>query len=369
MKSCLVLVLAAGCGGGWLSEPRVLVDGNHSAATDCRSQICRHNENTDLAAYDGATYLVHRTALSQILGPNSSLLVSRSDDHGKTWRRLAVIPALAGRDLRDPSFYQIGGQLAIKALTRRQVNSLRDSDVDTVAVGATSSDAGQTWSPFVPIGPPTWSFWRIRDDARGMHYTAAYEDGDRSVALFASSDGTHWTQRARIYGRAEDTPLETELVFMPSGKLLALVRLDGNDVELFGNAGRLRTRVCWAEPPFTAWDCSRELHGVRLDGPVAFFHGARLFVIARKHFLEPENRKRTAIYELTGDLDGGDLAIAERGELPSAGDTAYAGVAPIDRDRVLVTWYSSPVAADDSWIVGALGPTDIWQATIDLSQL
>src|SRR5262249_12095744 len=160
MRSCLVLVLAAGCGGGWLSEPRVLVDGNHSAATDCRSEICRHNENTDLAAYDGATYLVHRTALSQILGPNSSLLASRSDDPGKTWRRLAVIPAPPGRDLRDPSFYQIGNQLAIKALTRRQVNSLRDSNVDTIAVAATSSDAGQTWSPLVPIGPPTWSFWR-----------------------------------------------------------------------------------------------------------------------------------------------------------------------------------------------------------------
>ena len=369
MRCCLVVALLAGCGGGWLTDAKVVVDGDHAASTDCRTQICRHNENTDLASYDGATYLVHRTALSQILGPNSSLLVSRSDDHGRSWRRLAVIPALAGRDLRDPSFYRIGDKLAIKALTRLQVTSLRDSRVDTVAVASVSADAGQTWSPLAPIGPPTWSFWRIRDDAAGVHYTAAYEDGDKSVALFASSDGTRWSQRATIYGRAEDTPLETELVFMPSGKLLALVRMDGSNLELFGNAGRLRTKVCWASPPFTDWDCSRELRGVRLDGPVAFFHGARLFVIARKHFIEPEERKRTALYELTGDLDGGELAIAERGELPSAGDTAYAGVAPIDRDRYLVTWYSSPVAADDPWILGALGPTDIWQATLDMSQL
>ena len=369
MRSCLVVVLVAGCSGRWLSDARIVTDGNHAVATDCRTQICRHNENTDLTAFDGATYLVHRTALSQILGPNSSLLVSRSDDHGKTWSRLAVIPALAGRDLRDPAFYRIGDRLAIKALTRLQVTSLRDSNVDTIAVASVSNDAGRSWSPLVPIGPPTWSFWRIRDDAQGVHYTAAYEDGDRSVALFASSDGTRWSPRATIYSRAEDTPLETELVFVPSGKLLALVRLDGSDAELFGNAGRLRTKVCWAAPPFTSWDCSRELRGVRLDGPVAFFHGERLFVIARKHLLEPESRKRTAIYELTGDLDGGELAITERGELPSAGDTAYAGVAPIDRDRVLVTWYSSPIAADDSWIVGVLGPTDIWQATLDLSQL
>jgi hypothetical protein len=371
MRSCVVLALLAACSGGgnrgWLSDARVVVDGVHAVARDCRTQICVHNENTDLTVFDGATYLVHRTATSQILGPNSSLRVSRSDDHGKTWRLLAVIPALAGRDLRDPSFYQVDGKLAIKALTRRQVISLRDSDVGTIAVASVSPDAGRTWSPLAPIGPERWSFWRIRDDARGVHYTAAYEDGDKSVQLFSSADGLHWAEGSRIYGRSEDTPLETELVFMPSGKLLALVRLDGNNAELFGNAGRLRTKVCWSSPPFAAWDCSRELRGVRLDGPVAFFDQDRLFVVARKHLLEPGSRKRTALYELTGDLDGGDLSIVERGELPSAGDTAYAGIAPLGRDRFLVTWYSSELAADPSWLLAALGPTDIWQATLDLS--
>jgi hypothetical protein len=381
MRSCVVLGLLAACSGshrGWLSDARVVVDGVHAEASDCRTQICVHNENTDLTVFDGATYLVHRTATSQILGPNSSLRVLRSIDHGNHWRLLAVIPAPDGRDLRDPSFYEVDGQLAIKALTRRQVVSLRDRDVDTIAVASVSSDGGQTWSPLAPIGPERWSFWRIRDDARGVHYTAAYEDGDRSVQLFSSRDGTHWADVSQIYGRADDTPLETELVFVPSGKLLALVRLDGNNAELFGNAGRLRTKVCWAAPPFLTWDCSRELPGVRLDGPVAFFeHGEtgggdphrRLFVVARKHLLEPEARKRTALYELTGDLDGGDLAIVERGELPSAGDTAYAGIAPIERDRFLVTWYSSDLAADPSWLPAALGPTDIWQATLDLAQL
>ena len=369
IRICVVLAFAIGCGGEWLTDPRIIVDGDGARADDCRSQICVHNENTDLAVFGGATYLVHRTATSQILGPNSSLRVSRSEDHGKTWRVLAVLPAVDGRDLRDPSFYEIDGKLALKALTRLPVNSLRDADVDTVAVGAVSPDGGTTWSPLAPIGPPSWSFWRIRDDARGVHYTAAYEDGDKRVVLFSSVDGTRWTAGAQIYGNADDTPLETELVFMPSGKLLALVRMDGKTEELFGNVGRLRTKVCWAAPPFSSWDCSRELRGVRLDGPVAWFHGARLFVVARKHFIEPANRKRTSLYELTGDFDGGDLAIVERGELPSAGDTAYAGVAPIDRDRVLVTWYSSVVAADKPWIVAAFGATDIWQATLDLSEL
>src|SRR5579859_3306398 len=113
MKSCVVLALLVACGGsssGWLNDARVVVDGVHSPDRDCRSRICVHNENTDLAVFNGATYLVYRTANSQILGPNSSLRVSRSDDHGQTWSLLAVIPAIAGRDLRDPSFYQIDGK-------------------------------------------------------------------------------------------------------------------------------------------------------------------------------------------------------------------------------------------------------------------
>lgn len=368
-KLCVLLAVLVACGGDWLTETHIIVDGEHAEAMDCRREICVHNENTDLTVYQGATYLVHRTAVSQILGPNSSLRVLRSDDHGKTWTVLAVLPAIEDRDLRDPCFYEVGGRLAIKALTRLQVNSLRDSDVATIAVGAVSPDGGKTWSPLAPLGPQTWSFWHIRDDASGVHYTAAYEDGDKSVRLFSSADGLQWTAGAQIYGVAADTPLETELVFMPSGKLLALVRVDGTNEELFGNVGRLRTKVCWASPPFTAWDCSRELTGVRLDGPIAFFHGARLFVVARKHFIEPENRKRTALYELTGDFDGGELSISERGELPSAGDTAYAGVAPIDRDRMLVTWYSSKVSADQAWILAAFGATNIWQATLDLAEL
>ncbi|HEX3479807.1 MAG TPA: hypothetical protein VHT91_32520 [Kofleriaceae bacterium] len=230
MRRWLVLGCVAACGGGggggdFLSDDHVIVDGLDATITDCRTGICQHNENTDLTVFGGATYLVHRTALSQVLGPNSSLRISRSDDHGKTWNLLAVVPALDGRDLRDPCFYVVDGKLAIKALTRLPVSSFRDSGVDTLAYGSISPDGGQTWPALAQIGPVTWSFWRIRDDA------------------------------------------------------------------------------------------------------------------------------------------------AEHGELPSSGDTSYAGVAPIDRDRVLVTWYSSPIVFDEPWSTAIFAATDIRQATIDLSRL
>jgi hypothetical protein len=49
-------------------------------------------------------------------------------------------------DSRDPCFYTVNGQLAIKALTRLPITSARDSNVDTIAVGTQSRDGGATWS-------------------------------------------------------------------------------------------------------------------------------------------------------------------------------------------------------------------------------
>src|SRR5262249_61462050 len=137
----------------------------------------------------------------------------------------------------------------------------------------------------------------------------------------------------------------------PSGTLLALVRMDGTAAELLGSTGRLRTKVCWADPPYSAFSCPDEINGQRLDGPLSFFHEGRLFVVARKH-LGADGRKRTALFEIKGNLEGGALAIEEKGELPSAGDTSYAGVAPIDADRSLLSWYSGELQKDETWGVG-----------------
>jgi hypothetical protein len=361
-------VTAASAGAPpWLRDARVLVSGD-TANTDCRTGVCRHNENTDLRRWRGAIWFVHRTAGSQVLGPNSSLRVLRSRDGGRRFVLQAVIPAPADRDIRDPHFFEVGGRLHIKAITRLPGFALRDTGAGSISVDLDSAD-GRTWSRPRAIGPERWGFWRVIRH-RGTYYSAAYEDGDLRVVLYRSTDGRTWRPGATIYDVAADTPLETELVPTPSGdRMLALVRMDGNDFELFGHRGRLRTKVCWARRPFRRFSCPQELRGVRLDGPVAFRHRRRLFVIARKHLRGPEVRKRTALYELTGDLERGPVRITEHGELPSAGDTSYAGVARVRGSRWLTTWYSSPPAEDPSWIVGFGGRTDIWRAGLDLSRV
>jgi hypothetical protein len=383
----LLASLATACGNSdpagpdagppWLNGPDVLVQGignfNHTC-TD--GLVCPHNENTDMIVHDGAIFLVHRTANSQILNHNCSLRVYKSTDGGATFQFLSYIngptaatyPALGDRDLRDPSLFIVNGKLTMKALVRTETASMRDTGVDTITVEMTSPDEGLTWSPMQPIAPSTWSFWRVKEQA-GTYYSAAYEDGDLSVKLFSSPDGTTWTPGAVVYNISDDTPLETELVFMPSGRMLALVRVDGNNIEYLGDAGRLRTIVCWAEAPYTSFSCPQTLDGVRLDGPVAFWHDGRLFVIARKHILGPDNRKRTALYELGGNLEGGPLTWTELGQFPSGGDTSYAGVADVDADHVFATWYSGDIVQDYPWARDMLRAADIWRAVIDFTQI
>jgi hypothetical protein len=363
----LVCALAAGCSSGsWLSDAAIAVHGVGVTNHDCRASLCKHDENTDLVRWHDQIWLVHRTAESQALGPNSALHLYRRDDAGR-FVETAHILAPSDRDLRDPHFYVVDDQLRLKALARLPVVSVRDSFVDSVALVSASSD-GTSWSALAELGPHGWSFWRLKQAPTGEWLTAAYEDGDRSVVLYRSSDGTQFSRGADIYTVSDDTPLETELTLLPSGRLLALVRVDGVDDELLGTSGRLRTIVCWADPPYTAFACPQTLSGVRLDGPLSVWWRGRLFVIARKH-LGSDGKKRTAVYELGGMVDGGPVTLREWGELPSAGDTSYAGAAPLDDHRFVVSWYSGELGADDTWFLGMYAATDIWSATIDLARL
>lgn len=351
----------------WLRSASIAVRAD-LANQDCRTGVCKHNENTDLARWKGAIWFVHRTAGSQILGPNSSLRVYRSVNGGGSFALQAIIPAPVDRDIRDPAFYFVGRRMYLKAITRLPGFALRDADAGSISVEMNSAD-GRSWTRPRAIGPQGWGFWRVVKH-QGTYYSAAYQDGDLQVVLYRSTNGRTWRAGPQIYGVAADTPLETELVFSPSGtRMMGLVRMDGNDYELLGQRGRLRTKVCWSAAPFTRFRCPQELTGARLDGAVAWHWQGRLFVIARKHLKDPNYRKRTALYEITGKLEGGPIRAVELGELPSAGDTSYAGIARISGSRFLATWYSSPPQADPGWIEGFAGRTDIWKGVLDLARL
>jgi hypothetical protein len=123
-------------------------------------------------------------------------------------------------------------------------------------------------------------------------------------------------------------PSEAELQFFGDNNqtAVALVRLDNQDILANG-----QTAICTSTDPFVTWECGRRIEE-RLDGPTWIVEGqgsqARSFVFARKHL--PCTRKRTAIYELRGDLADPNAAIevCEIQEVDSAGDTAYTSLGP-----------------------------------------
>jgi hypothetical protein len=88
----------------WTTRADVFVEGHGVTNTDCRTGVCRHNENVDMIQWNDADWLVHRTAYSQTLGPNSSIWIYKSIDDGKTFPNVATIQAPSDRDLRDPAF-------------------------------------------------------------------------------------------------------------------------------------------------------------------------------------------------------------------------------------------------------------------------
>jgi hypothetical protein len=55
-------------------------------------------------------------------------------------------------------------------------------------------------------------------------------------------------------------------------------------------------------------------------------------------------------------------------DLPSSGDTSYAGVV-VDRDDVLISYYTSPPNRDYIWLMGMLSKSSIEMARFKVSAL
>jgi len=344
----------------WLRPNRASVDPalglEHWPITGGR----QHDSNTDLIAFGDDLLLVHATSPWHLGSTRSRLLVKRSGDAGRSWETLAQL-SLPGHDIRDPKLARIGGELFLYALPNR---GLAATPIGTVL--ATSRD-GRDWTPFEPVGPEGWLFWRPKTrDGRTWFVSAYWKDHGRSI-LLRSEDGRRWDRVSQIH--AGDGNDETAIEFLPDGRLIATARLEVTPDRLLGHddAG---TAIAVADPPYTEW---REVRtrSTRLDGPVLFRHDERVYAIAR--WQPPPHgglrklggtlaRKRTGLYRVEPER------LVYLGDLPSAGDTSYAGA--VIRDGALWTeYYTSRIDRDYPWLLGMFLPTELRMARIPLSGL
>lgn len=354
-----VLALVALAGYAWARPNRARVDPALRLTSATIVSDGEHNSNTDLIAWRGGFLLVHAASPWHLGSTRSRLLVKRSSD-GERWEELARIQ-VPGHDIRDPKVVEIDGTLFLYALPNQ---GRMATPIGTLL--ATSRD-GRSWTPFEPVGPAGWLFWRPKTrDGRVWYVSAYWKDHGRSI-LLRSDDGRLWQRVSTIHeGDGND---ETAIEFLPDGRLLATARLEVTPDTLLGN-DEAGTLLAVAEPPYTEWTKTRT-GATRLDGPVLFSHAGSVFAVAR--WQPPPHgslwklggmwsRKRTGIYRVEPER------LVYLSDLPSAGDTSYAGV--VLRDGMLFAeYYTSRIDRDYPWLLALFLPTELRMARIPLDAL
>ena len=325
-----------------------------------------HNSNTDMIEWQGQFYLSYVSSPYHFGNDASVMHIKRSSDLGRTWEELSTFNP-ENDDIRDPKFAVIGERLFLYALKN-------DSFVAEPYITVYSyTEDGETWTQFETIPElDGWLFWRPKTQDDETFYNAAYWWEHGKSVLLNTSDGINWKIVSVINeGERND---ETEIEFLPDSRILATARLeyayyaDG----AFGDK-RGATLITVSESPYENWTELTQSLVTRLDGPYLFSYHGRIYAVGRyQPYLGKSgpltdqgsifSRKRTALYEVR--LDG----LLYLTDLPSAGDTSYEGVI-LDGDTAYISYYTSPIKKDYSWILGMLSPSQVRMAKVDLQAL
>jgi hypothetical protein len=326
-----------------------------------------HNSNTDMIEWNGETYLAYVSSPYHFSSEASTLHIKHSSDHGRTWTEDSTFNP-EGNDIRDPKFAVIVDRLFLYALDN---NSFNPEPYQTVY---SYSENGKDWTPLELVPDMGgWLFWRPKTQNGITYYNSPYWYHHGKAALIKSTDGIHWEMVSTINeGERND---ETEIVFLPDGRLLATGRLEYDESWAEGALGDPRgsTLITVSDPPYTKWNELIQSRVTRLDGPYLFEYNGRTYAIGR---YQPDlgksgpltaegsalARKRTALYEVREE------GLAYLTDLPSDGDTSYVGLV-MDGDTAYASYYTSPLNHDFAWIMGMFSPTEVRIAKIDLKAM
>lgn len=360
LSTLLLLGSIVGTVAYWFLRPnRALVDPTLGLESWDIVRDGLHNSNTDLIAWNGGLLLAHAASPFH-LGSTACRIVVRFSRDGREWKRLAEL-AMPEQDIRDPKLALIGGKLFLYALPNRG-----RAATPYGTVYSTSTD-GETWTPFVAIDLPGWLLWRPKTRDGSIWYAGAYWHAHGRSALLSSRDGVQWSIVSILHeGQGND---ETDIELLADGRILATARLEVTPDAPFGNRAA-GTLLALAAPPYSEWTCAQS-NVTRLDGPALFQYGGRVYAVARhqpgrRHLLNELggafSRKRTALYLVEPNR------LVHLSDLPSAGDTSYAGVVLRDGNLEL-SYYTSDISGDYPWLIGMFAPSDLRMARMSLAAL
>ncbi len=361
----LILALALLIGYIYLRPNRARVDARVVTDSWDVANDSMHNSNTDMIEWQGQFYIAYVSSPYHFANDASVLHVKRSSDLGHTWEQVETFNP-PGEDIRDPKFAVIRGQLFLYAL--KNTSFVAEPYLTVFANTVNGTD----WSDFRPVaGVDGWLFWRPKTLDGVTYYNSAYWWEHGKSALLKSTDGTAWEIVSTIYAGGRND--ETEIEFLPDGRLLATARLEYGEGEVIFGDPKGSTLIAEAEPPYTTWTKVAESLVTRLDGPYLFSYHNRVYAVGRYQPdlgrtgpLTDQGRslapKRTSLYEVR------ESGLAYLTDLPSDGDTSYVGLVT-QGDTAYASYYTSPINRDWVWLMGMLLPSSVRIAQIDLTAM
>ncbi len=312
----------------------------------------KHNAFTDLIRWRNKWYCVFREALGHV-GGDGQLRVLESTD-GQSWSPVGLVEE-KDIDLRDPHL-SITADDRLMIVAGGSVYKGTKTLLGRQPRVSFSSDGRQWTAPKRVLSEGEW-LWRVtwhQGRAYGVSYNAlarqtkeAKEAAKSTKAV--SSDPAEW--KLKLVGSTDGVnfdlithlgvpghPNETTLRFLPDGQLLAMVRREGGNT--FGWLGTSRS-------PYKEWHWQETKH--RFGGPNficlpdgSLWGSSRLYPKAKG--------AKTALARMTTTSYEPVL------ELPSGGDTSYAGLV-WHQGLLWVSYYSSHEGKSSIYLAKVQLPT------------
>jgi hypothetical protein len=337
------------------------------------------NNNLDIVEHEGRLFFAFRTAPTHFASRKATMYVLSTVDQ-KTWDFEASFNE--DKDVRECRFLSWNGRLFLY-----------------FAVLGTNPFAFEPGGMMVSerLGPGDWTKeqyfygegfipWRTKviDDTP---YMLTYVGGAAIYSLHPKPIEVHWLTTTDGYNWEAVVPgqpvvllggaSETDFVFLDDGSLIAVARNEDGDASGFGS------KICRAAADDLGhWQCVNDRR--KYDSPLLFRHGSHIYLIGRRNVtadgyydlgydtLAPALQhliyelafwiapKRTSLWEVNPDT----LEVSFVLDLPSRGDTSFAGRVPLSDDTDLIYNYTSPLDGPDYfWLWGQLHPTEIYAVT------
>ena len=276
-----------------------------------------HNAFTDLLHHRNHWYCVFREGTRHVSADGSLRVITSRD--GRDWTSLSLV-SHPDDDLRD-------AKLTVTPDGRFMLNGAgmqADQPVRYHSMVWFSGDNGQTWDHGRRIGDPGFWLWRPQWH-KGTAYSMGYRtDRDRTrriLRFYRSRDGSEYESLIDQVPIANGVG-EDRILFLRDGSALCLLRHETGSKKAFLGQSR---------PPFTQWNW-REL-GLRIGGPnMLQLPDGRIIAVTRLY----APRARTSL----SWIDPIAGTMTECLELPSGGDTSYAGLV-LHNDLLWISYYSS----------------------------